>query len=126
MRKLKTIASLAILGIGIAVAPLSLAHHSAVAFDKTKTQVVKGTVTRFIWRNPHLSVQLDVTADDGSTEEWRIEGGSTREMVANGFDREGTGQSTEERRGGRPDAGADPGRWQDVRHGGGFVCRGAG
>jgi hypothetical protein len=88
MRKLKTIASLAILGIGIAVAPLSLAHHSAVAFDKTKTQVVKGTVTRFIWRNPHLSVQLDVAADDGSTEEWRIEGGSTREMVANGFDRE--------------------------------------
>jgi hypothetical protein len=74
MRKLKTIASLAILGIGIAVAPLSLAHHSAVAFDKTKTQVVKGTVTRFIWRNPHLSVQLDVTADDGSTEEWRTGG----------------------------------------------------
>jgi hypothetical protein len=88
MRKLKTIASLAILGIGIAVPPLSLAHHSAVAFDKTKTQLVKGTVTRFIWRNPHLSVSLDVMADDGSTEEWRIEGGSTREMVANGFDRE--------------------------------------
>ena len=38
------------------VAPQSvLAHHSAVAFDRTKTQVVEGTVTKFIWRNPHLS-----------------------------------------------------------------------
>ncbi len=88
MRKLKMIASLSILIIGIAAAQLSLAHHSAVAFDKTKTQVVSGKVTRFIWRNPHLSVTLDVTSEDGNTEEWRIEGGSTREMVANGFDRE--------------------------------------
>jgi hypothetical protein len=88
MRKLKMTAILSVIVLGIGAVNLSSAHHSAVAFDKTKTQVVKGKVTRFIWRNPHLSVTLDVTADDGSTEEWRIEGGSTREMVANGFDRE--------------------------------------
>lgn len=58
------------------------AHHSAVAFDKAKTEVVEGVVTRFIWRNPHLSIQLDV---EGET--WRIEGGSTNDMVNNGFDR---------------------------------------
>ncbi len=88
MRKLKMTAILTMITLGIGTASLSSAHHSAVAFDKTKTQVVSGKVTRFIWRNPHLSVTLDVTAEDGSTEEWRIEGGSTREMVANGFTRE--------------------------------------
>jgi len=88
MRKTKMIAILGIMTLGIGMAQLSLAHHSAVAFDKTKTQVITGTVKKFIWRNPHLSVTLDVTTESGGTEEWRIEGGSTRDMVANGFDRE--------------------------------------
>ena len=88
MCRLKISAVLTIVMVGIAMAPRSMAHHSAVAFDKTRTEVITGKVTRFIWRNPHLSVTLNVTADNGATEEWRIEGGSTREMVANGFDRE--------------------------------------
>ena len=88
MRKMKLTAILFIMTIGIGMAQLSLAHHSAVAFDKTRTQVVTGTVKKFVWRNPHLSVTMNVTTASGGTEEWRIEGGSTREMVANGFDRE--------------------------------------
>ena len=88
MHKMKMTAILSIITFGIGTAQLSLAHHSAVAFDKTKTQVITGTVKKFIWRNPHLSVTLDVTTASGGTEEWRVEGGSTREMVANGFDRE--------------------------------------
>lgn len=79
MSRLTRLATFAML-LGCAVP--TLAHHSSVAFDKTKTQVVEGTVTKFIWRNPHLSITLDV---DGET--WRIEGGSTNEMVNNGFDR---------------------------------------
>ena len=88
MRKLKITAVLSTILFVVSAAQVAFAHHSAVAFDKTKTQAVTGNVTKFIWRNPHLSVTLDVTAADGSTEEWRIEGGSTRDMVANGFDRE--------------------------------------
>ena len=88
MRKLKITAILSTILFIVSAAQVAFAHHSAVAFDKTKTQAVTGNVTKFIWRNPHLSVTLDVTAADGSTEEWRIEGGSTREMVSNGFDRE--------------------------------------
>lgn len=87
MRKTRTTAVLAILAFVITT-KASLAHHSAVAFDKNRTAIIEGTVTRFIWRNPHLSITLDVQADDGTTEEWRIEGGSTREMVANGFNRD--------------------------------------
>ena len=88
MRKTKMTAIVTIMTLGIGMTQLSSAHHSAVAFDKTRTQVITGTVKKFVWRNPHLSVTLDVPTASGGTEEWRVEGGSTREMVANGFDRE--------------------------------------
>lgn len=70
-----------------AISPLAQAHHSAVAFDRNETTSVSGTVTKFVWRNPHLSISLDVEKD-GQTEQWLIEGGSTTEMVTNGFTRD--------------------------------------
>lgn len=59
------------------------AHHSAVAFDKSESKTITGTVTKFVWRNPHLSINVDI---DG--EAWKIEGGSTTEMVNAGFTRD--------------------------------------
>lgn len=59
------------------------AHHSAVAFDKSESTTVTGTVKKFVWRNPHLSISMDVGG-----EEWKIEGGSTTEMVNAGFTRD--------------------------------------
>ncbi len=64
-----------------------LAHHSAVAFDRNETTTVSGAVTKFVWRNPHLSISINVEKD-GVTELWRIEGGSTADMVNNGFARD--------------------------------------
>jgi hypothetical protein len=62
-------------------------HHSAVAFDKSESKTITGTVTKFVWRNPHLSISMDVD-NNGSNEAWRIEGGSTTEMVNGGFTRD--------------------------------------
>ncbi|MCH8336484.1 MAG: hypothetical protein IIC61_11415, partial [Proteobacteria bacterium] len=53
MRKLKTPAILIMTILGLVAADALFAHHSAVAFDKSKTQVVTGTVKKFVWRNPH-------------------------------------------------------------------------
>ena len=71
----------------ICLPQISLAHHSAVAFDRSETLTVSGTVTKFVWRNPHLSISIDVEKD-GKTERWLIEGGSPTEMVTNGFTRD--------------------------------------
>lgn len=71
----------------LASSPLALAHHSAVAFDRSETMTVSGTVTKFVWRNPHLVINIDVVIE-GKTELWQIEGGSTNEMVSNGFTRD--------------------------------------
>ena len=63
------------------------AHHSAVAFDKEKTVTVTGEVTRFVWRNPHMAIVMDVTGEGGKTEEWKIEGPGTTVLSRQGFNR---------------------------------------
>ena len=84
---LSPVRSILVLTTLLTIGTPSLAHHSAVAFDRNETIVVSGTVTKFVWRNPHLVINIDV-AKDGKTELWQIEGGSTTEMVGNGFTRD--------------------------------------
>ena len=67
--------------------PVVLAHHSAVAFDPNSSLQVTGEVTQFIWRSPHLSINMNVKNDDGTNVLWKIEGQSIATMVAAGFDR---------------------------------------
>jgi hypothetical protein len=49
-----------------------LAHHGNASYD-TKTVTVKGTVTEYIWANPHVFVRLDAKDDSGNTVHWTIE-----------------------------------------------------
>lgn len=64
------------------------AHHSAVAFDKDNTVTVSGVVTRFVWRNPHMAINMDVTDESGETVLWKIEGPGTTVLSKQGFNRE--------------------------------------
>ena len=55
----------------------AFAHHSAAPFFDPESRVeVEGTVTRWIFRNPHAILFIDVTDDSGATEEWQIELGA--------------------------------------------------
>jgi hypothetical protein len=56
----------------------SLAHHSVLPFDGAHGIVITGTVTRFLWQNPHTLIALDVARPDGAVERWMIEGESPR------------------------------------------------
>jgi hypothetical protein len=51
----------------------ALAHHSFAVFDHTRTQTVKGTVTKFQWTNPHGFLELDVPDADGTVRHFTIE-----------------------------------------------------
>jgi hypothetical protein len=53
------------------ITPL-LAHHSTAPFDMTHPSAVSGTVTKFLWANPHSYIDLDVSSDNG-VEHWRLE-----------------------------------------------------
>jgi hypothetical protein len=46
------------------------AHHSTAGYDKTKTLDLKGTVTQFIWRNPHVTLVWDVKDESGKVTRW--------------------------------------------------------
>ena len=65
----------------------AVAHHSAVAFDKERTVTVSGEVTRFVWRNPHMAINMEVTNDSGEKEVWKIEGPGTTVLSRQGFNR---------------------------------------
>jgi hypothetical protein len=49
------------------------AHHGGASYDATKTITVKGTVTEYVWTNPHVFVKLDAKDDSGNTVHWIIE-----------------------------------------------------
>jgi Family of unknown function (DUF6152) len=70
MRKFIPILALVAL-VGISV-PL-FAHHGAAAFDTSKTITLKGTVTAWLWSNPHCLLQFDVTDKDGKVAHWIAE-----------------------------------------------------
>jgi hypothetical protein len=55
-----------------APAPL-LAHHGAASFDSAKMVTVKGTVTEYVWSNPHVLVKVDAKDESGGNTHWVLE-----------------------------------------------------
>jgi hypothetical protein len=58
--------------LGVAFLGLSLyAHHGTnVSYDHSKPITLKGTVTEFVWQNPHSQVYFDVKDDKGNLVRW--------------------------------------------------------
>lgn len=54
----------------------ALAHHGLARFDTTHIVTMKGTITRFVWINPHAYVYADIKDDRGKTANWMLECGS--------------------------------------------------
>jgi len=55
-------------------ASIASAHHgTAGQFDQSRQLQVSGVITRIRFVNPHSYVYFDVTADDGTVENWRCE-----------------------------------------------------
>jgi hypothetical protein len=74
------------LGVGISVLALPLlAHHGNAAYDMGKNTTIKGTITQWIWANPHIILQLDVTDDRGQVVQWTAESENPSSMVHYGW-----------------------------------------
>ena len=53
------------------------AHHASAPFYNPEDRVeFEGTVTRWVFRNPHAFLFLDVTAANGEVTEWQVELGA--------------------------------------------------
>lgn len=72
---------------GLLAAALAVpAHHAAVAYDRSRTLMLDGTVREFHWGNPHAQLYVSVPAAAGGEEDWIFEGGSVRLMSRFGWD----------------------------------------
>jgi hypothetical protein len=68
--------SLSIVGFLVGVVAFSaplFAHHGAASFESGKTVTVKGTVTEYVWSNPHVLVKVDAKDDGGNVAHWVLE-----------------------------------------------------
>ena len=52
------------------VSSRAFAHHGANLYDMTKTVMLKGTISKFYWGNPHNEVTVDVKDEKGNVAQW--------------------------------------------------------
>jgi len=69
----KFLLTLALAASGVIVPVPLFAHHGNASYDSTKTVTVKGTVTDYIWANPHVFLEIDAKDNSGNTVHWAIE-----------------------------------------------------
>jgi hypothetical protein len=64
--------------------PLS-AHHGAAGYNMDKELVMKGTVTDWLWANPHCFLKYDTMDDAGSLSHWAVEVSNPTDMIKRGW-----------------------------------------
>ncbi len=74
----------------VAAAVPAIAHHSFGMFDNSKMYVWEGTVTEYVWRNPHSHITVKVAPgakNPATVGTWDIEGGATVIMARQGWNK---------------------------------------
>lgn len=77
-----------IAGLLIAALPLLAHHGTGVAYEVDKQVTIKGTVTEWIWANPHCGLLFDVTDDKGNVAHWGAELGNPHSLSQAGLSKD--------------------------------------
>ncbi len=72
VRKVFALATVALCGWLTSTA-LSAHHSPSAIFDMANPFVLKGTLTKVDWVNPHIAIFVDAAGPDGATESWKVE-----------------------------------------------------
>ena len=84
----KTLAGLMAASVFALATATAIAHHSFSAeFDADKPFIMKGSVTKIEWMNPHTFFYIDVTGPDGKVVNWGMEMGSPNGLMRAGWTR---------------------------------------
>lgn len=76
-----------VLGAGLVMSVPLMAHHGAASFDADKEITLKGTVTEWLWANPHCLLSFDAKDDTGMVRHWSAEVGNPPDMTKRGWSR---------------------------------------
>ena len=79
-------------GMFLTVGPLLLslplvAHHGGASFDVGNVLTLKGTVTEWVWSNPHCFLKIDVKDESGTVTHWVVETQNPTTMSQGGWSR---------------------------------------
>ena len=77
-----------ILVAGMTAGSLFAHHGTGISYDLNAPLVtIKGVVTEFAWRNPHVSIFIDVKDDKGQVVNWGIEHNNVNSLAKLGWNR---------------------------------------
>jgi len=80
----------------LAVAVPMRAHHAfGGEFDANRPVLLKGSIVKVEWVNPHAWIHIAVKQPDGKTEVWMVEGGSPNSLLRAGVTRNSLPVGTE-------------------------------
>ena len=54
-------------------------------FDTSREVAVTGTVTNYVYRNPHVFLYVDVKSDNGAVQNWSVEMSNIGNMESRGI-----------------------------------------
>ena len=80
-----TLAGLLAIATAVGVPSPAWSHHSHAMFDHDKEVTITGTVTEWIFRNPHVFLYVDVKTDGGDTVKYTVEMSNITNMLKAGF-----------------------------------------
>jgi hypothetical protein len=76
------VAAAGLLAVGV---PLAAHHAFEAEFDAKKRVVLRGSVTKLEWINPHAWIHMDVKGADGKPVNWDIELGPPNALLKRGW-----------------------------------------
>lgn len=74
----KALLSIAFWTLLLSVAPPAFSHHGNAAYDLDKPLTLNGTITEFLWVNPHVQIYFDTRSVSGGMQHWACETVSPR------------------------------------------------
>ena len=78
----------AVLAAGVVLLLVSgplFAHHGGVQYDTKHAVTVTGTVTEFMFTNPHVQIHFEVKDETGNVDKWVAETASPQRLFSIGW-----------------------------------------
>ena len=86
--KRKWVALLSVtLGLFVVAVPVLAHHGTAISYFMDQDVEIRGVVTEWNFRSPHIQLYLDVTDESGDVVAWAVEGGGVYYWTRAGWNR---------------------------------------